>query len=360
MKKVLTIFLLVLLLLSVNFNLVYATEEDSDGTQDAKYGIDFSNAKMKTESVTKNMYNLVFSDVKFDEELSNNGALYYMITDTNSEPTYDSNKVKEVNKSENNSSATIYEFEQWFELKQDIYLWIFEVPYTGNQTPKLVYHSKIEKPELKQYTDLYNLTMTNYNGNQILFTMPWHKNTKRSINIKIGEIKDDSLLLSIKNKESNAFAKLLDYGKKGTNSVLTQTVTSTDGDQGYKTDTAFDIYSKINDKSYYYLYTYIDDENGKYIPLEGITLAQASKHTNDEKAWFMFFYGDDNFNWKDFNTQPSSATNQTTNQAPADNTIANTRIPNAGVNKIVVSIITILTITSVAIFSELKKYKDID
>ena len=74
----------------------------------------------------------------------------------------------------------------------------------------------------------------------------------------------------------------------------------------------------------------------------------------------MFFYGDDNFNWKDFNTQPSSATNQTTNQAPADNTIANTRIPNAGVNKIVVSIITILTITSVAIFSELKKYKDID
>ena len=356
MKKVLAIFLLFLFLFSASYNFVYATEESGE----IVYGTDFTNANYKVESDSKTTYSLVISGIKYDSDLSKIGSLKFMVTDTNQEPDFEDNN-EYVTTHVDKGEAIISSFEKYLELKQDIYLWVFEIPYKDNTKTKLMYSSKIEKPELKKYTDIYYSTMVTYNDVQILMNAPWHSDTERNIKIKIGEIKDDSILLSIKNKESNCFEKLLEYGKKGTNSIFDQTVKSTKGLSGYKTESPVSLYDKLTDKKYYYLYTYVDDGDGKYLPIEGITLAQASKYTDSDKSWFMFFYGDDNFNWKDFNTQSTNQSAQKTNQTtPTDNTITRERIPDAGANKIVVSLIIILTITSVAILSELKKYKGID
>jgi len=56
--------------------------------------------------------------------------------------------------------------------------------------------------------------------------------------------------------------------------------------------------SGIKDGEYYFLYVKTDDENGKYVSNEAVTLAQAS--VIDSSKWWMFFYGSSDFKWADF------------------------------------------------------------
>lgn len=69
--------------------------------------------------------------------------------------------------------------------------------------------------------------------------------------------------------------------------------------------------------TYYFLYVQADDETGKYIKQESVTLVQANV-VGDK--WFMFFYG---FKQADFG------------EVSTDDTIAKEKLPHAGIHTII-------------------------
>ena len=82
----------------------------------------------------------------------------------------------------------------------------------------------------------------------------------RKINVKIGKVTDKSILRAIKNGETDCLQKLLDYAKNA-DSIYTGTV---------PLGRAESITNKLNlvNDEYYYVYMVLDDENGKYFPVE--------------------------------------------------------------------------------------------
>ena len=78
----------------------------------------------------------------------------------------------------------------------------------------------------------------------------------------------------------------------------------------------------MQDDAYYFLYIKADDENGKNISQEAVTLAQASVF---DIEWYMFFYGSSDFKWGDFGQVSTDS----------DDTIAKVELPHAGLNTII-------------------------
>ena len=98
----------------------------------------------------------------------------------------------------------------------------------------------------------------------------------------------------------------------------------------------------LENEAYYYLYIKTDDENGKYTSNEAVTLARASVH--DAEKWFMFFYGSSDFKWANFgNTE-------------VDNTVAPDRLPQAGVNSILVVVTSVIAVGGIITYRKYKKY----
>lgn len=119
----------------------------------------------------------------------------------------------------------------------------------------------------------------------------------------------------------------------------------------------------IDNNKYYYLYVKLDDENGKYYPVEATTIALGSKSDNG-KEFYLFFLGDKDFKWNlsnSINTGniPSTPT-KPTSTTKKDTTVAKTSIPFAG-NKALILIIVGITLIILAIIGKVQynKYKDI-
>lgn len=104
----------------------------------------------------------------------------------------------------------------------------------------------------------------------------------------------------------------------------------------------------LQNDGYYYLYIKTDDENGKYISNEAVTLAQARIHDN---GWGLFFYGSSDFKWADFGNIAESGD---------DDSIAPGKIPHAGSETIKCIGIGIIVVSVGAIFySKYKRYQGI-
>lgn len=113
-------------------------------------------------------------------------------------------------------------------------------------------------------------------------------NTDRNLVYKIGKVTDNSILKSIKNKESNAFDKLLSYAKND-NSGITGNIKTSD----YQNTISLSDSITINDGVYYYGYYYTDDE---YYPVYDIDLLQGYvSPTSDEKL--LYSVKQYNFKW---------------------------------------------------------------
>ena len=158
----------------------------------------------------------------------------------------------------------------------------------------------------------------------------------RKIHIRIGKISNDTVLKDIYNKKSNAFENLLNYSKTATafyDKVLnsnTDAYISAGGIKLSEANPMFDISNIIKD-DYYFLYAVVEDENGKYVKTEGVTLARASKSSLDKNAYSLFFYGSDNFTWKTFGGNSNNSTPSNT-QGNSDPTVARQSLPNTGVS----------------------------
>lgn len=176
-----------------------------------------------------------------------------------------------------------------FEKTGDIYLYVCEeqISYdSGEIEHKFLLSSKIERPAQKNFgSRMKAYFFSDYTST--FLNEPHDSNNNRNINLKIGRITDNSILLSIKNNEKNALSKLLSYAKSA-ESIYTGKIALG------KSET---ITTNINIEhgSYYYVYMVLDDENGTYYPVEDVSLYQGLVGETVGKN--LFDYLDDQFKW---------------------------------------------------------------
>ena len=308
MKKTIAIFTLIVLILCVfsTYVSVFAADEDITWT-------DFSNAKCEIEYGSAGMDKLSFTDVN----LNNNSHYYYYITkDNTTRPEFDIDEKEDNHEFFSTINPYIYLSDN-LELNQDCYLWVVEHRFYAsniNNYKFVIEGKKIERNGYNKDNALFKYLYMAYDKDEILLqNIAWGNHT-RKINLKIGKVSDSTILNNIKNKSNNAFSDLMNYAKTSTSTVYNnQVVSSKDSSsylKGYETTSNYDgttieIPMSSLENGYYYVYISLDDENGKYYPVEGVTIAQTTVLKN-RNTWSMFGYGFDDFSWDDTSGDSSS------------------------------------------------------
>ena len=88
----------------------------------------------------------------------------------------------------------------------------------------------------------------------------------------------------------------MEYAENDSNPLYDE-VKSPTYSNGYAQDGEIIAGSKLSDNAFYYLYAELDDEDGKYIPLKSVTLAQADVYPDQDYSWYLFFYGSKELNF---------------------------------------------------------------
>ena len=324
---------------------------------------DFSNAKVKTEQLSdvRNYKFTISNVIPKDKHI-----YYYAVGEGTTKPSF-STSLQQLKY--DNTKKCLYsgnEISKYLELGSNQYVYVYEQYLNDNseQVDKLVLDKiKLDKPAQKKYTDAFYATFigrtssSSNNDVQILFNTPWGDNTVRKIHLRIGKISNDTILKDIYDKKSNAFENLLSYSKTATafyDKVLnsnTDAFTAAGGIKLSESSPMFDISNIIKD-DYYFLYAVVEDENGRFVKTEGVTLARASKSSSDSNAYSLFFYGANNFTWKTFGGNNNSTPSNT--QGNSDPTVSRQSLPNTGVSFAI--LISIIIISSIGVYFY-KQYK---
>lgn len=388
-KRIYLFLILPIILLLISTK-VFAAEGDETITK-----ADFTNSNFQLVK-DRNFYGLEVSNItlpnKADGEPVNVNIIY---TIGNTEPDF-SLQYKESRSGSYNAETKKIVFpnaETILQLKGDAYFWIYQLDDTKvNGT--LVYSNKLERPEDKRYGDIFDEdTSVNASITRFYINAPMQNWLNRKAQFRIGEITDNSILLAIKNNDTeNGYKKLLEYGK--TSASIYEEVL-----EGSPNFTAsLKLQDSIKSNKYYFIYVKFDDENGKYNPIEGITVAQSVKN---ETSWTLVLNRETKFNWNDLeepdvppvtpddtnkedednNTKPEKPTDQnkneninnTTNEKENENeninnninetkkenvdkTVSPTPIPKAGKDIIIFGLVIVLSITSMILYCLNKKY----
>ncbi len=329
------------------------TEEPSDDWTD------FSNSKYELVKDGRSGALLEISEVNYKEDSSY--RLY--ITSSNTKPdisSLDSSEkillMKEKNKLVGVESSKIA---GKVELNQDLYATVVERNIKGKE--RIVsYGNKLTRFAEPKYSDAFFATFMTSDIDQIVTNFTHSGENNRKIEVRIGKITDTSILNKLKKQDSTGFLELMKFAKSST-AVYDKTLNA-DTDDWYaieyntgKTGNSIIDLKGLENDGYYYLYIKTDDENGKYISNEAVTLAQAIVHDNGK--WAFFFYGSSDFKWADFGSLPNDESAIT---GGVDNTIAPTVLPKAGLEKIIFVGIGIMIIASGIIsYRKYKKYQGI-
>lgn len=338
---------------------------------------DFSKAKY--ELLFDLDTDLKISGINPKDDIRN--TYYYIITSSNTKPnisynTYggvDTEATNEINYLNVNSDDNyLYSrtLDKYVELNQDLHLWVIqdvaledtyynnEGNYITHSTKFVVEGQKLTRPTLPQL----NLILKSFNiGNwesdtnsdaftYINFRFP-SATENRKFRIKIGLVTDNSILQKIQKGDYSGITELLEYAKNN-KAIYTADLTTTSENYFRSEQALFDGTKLLQDDAYYFIYVEFDDENGKYYPIEGVTLGQAYISEVNSNNWDLYAYTSEDFNWNDL-----SSTSTNTNNT--DTTIAKDKLPNTGTMSILVVSIIILVIATV--FFKIKKdnYKGI-
>lgn len=352
---------------------------------------DFSNAK----------YDIVFEHENTNLKISgiipkglDYCTYYYMITSSATKPTLSSYKdviivedsefehnIFEVNTKENYiyfDDGTDRKLDSYLELNQDLYLWVIQqvefAPYTtedgmriGEATKFVVEGKKLERPQLKLNQIISGVILsddlTSLGVNYPMVT------ENRKCTVKIGKVTDYELLKKIQNNDYTGTTDLLNYAKN--NQAIHESVVLLDKEGRYNVEKElFNGNTLLTNNAYYYVYMALDDEDGKYYPVEGISLGQAYLPDKSE-YWSLVIHGDDGFKWEHLNDSAikipdenkeneTNGENQTTvpSVEKNDQTTSGTKIPHAG-EKTIIPVILIIILASIVSHKKLKKFKDI-
>lgn len=260
------------------------------------------------------------------------------------------------------------EVARYVELNQDLYANIIEEK-VGEYKEVISYGNKLTRFSEPKYSDAFFATFMAYSSDQIVTNFTHHKSNNRKMQIKVGKITNTSILQKIKDKNTSGFTDLLKFAKS--NSGIYNKTVNADKDTSYAieynagrdaaTENSVINLKGLKSKEYYFLYVKTDDENGKYISSEAVTLAQAD--VNNDGKWWMFFYGSSDFKWTDFknesnNSKPDVEADPSEieeDDNDDDETTVPTKLPNTGAE--IMTFIAIILVISIGGFVAYKKYK---
>ena len=275
------------------------------------------------------------------------------------------------------------ELSKYAELNQDLYLWVIEQTpleqgyidedgHSVNVATKFVVEAeKLNRASLPPLNlilqSFYIGSWTNSSSNDtekftfINFNFP-SVVENRKFTLKIGKVTDNTILTKIKNNDYTGITDLLSYAKSN-KGVYTKELTTTRIAYYKSNDALFEGRSLLEHKAYYFIYVEFDDENGKYYPIEGVTLGQAYISSISD-VWNLNAYTSSNFKWDNLTTtytQKDSKTEEpTTTKETDDTTIKQQKLPQTGTD--VVAIATIMIVISgigIVFYRKYKSYKDI-
>lgn len=242
-----------------------------------------------------------------------------------------------------------------YELNKDVYCYIIEEKDGKYGTP---YKTKL--PRLNQHSLGNRIIGFFDNPHTAIHFKEANRVEGRNIKIKVGRVTDNNILLSIKNKESNCLQKLLEYAKSS-ESIYTGTIPL-----GLK-EKSITTGMNLTNKAYYYVYMIMDDENGKYYPVEDISLYQADIVGDGTEIKDLLNYLDDKFKWNIENakTPTTNSTSQTNtvkssnNSNTPDTTKATGKLPKTGLGIGLISLIIVTISGLIFTYFKYNNLKDI-
>mgnify|MGYP004616976131 CR=1 FL=1 len=349
---------------------------------DAPAYTDFKDAKYET-SLNSYKENLKISAVSAKDN-SLQTSYYYMITSNSEKPELNltkngridmdamKGKIDYLSVNANENYLYTRNLAQYSELNQDLYLWVIQeeslsaayYDTNGNcilkSTKFVVENKKIERTSLPPLNLILQTFSIGYWGSSdsnddtiketlIRFNFPTAVEN-RNFTLKIGKITDNEILIKIKNNDYAGITDLLSYAKNNA-AVYTKQLTTTSEAYFRSKEALFDGRNLLENKAYYFIYVEFDDENGKYYPIEGVTLGQAYLSTLSD-SWNLWAYTSDKFQWENLSPTYTSST--------GDSTTAPGFLPRTGKNVIIIlSIVSAIFIIGTLFYKKYNNYKDI-
>ena len=248
------------------------------------------------------------------------------------------------------------------ELNQDVYVTIMEKARSSSGVEAYGIgkaNVKLAKFAEPKYSDAFFATYVSKDSTQIVTNFTHAKVNARKMQIKIGQITDNSILQKIKNQDTTGFADLLKYARSNSGIYNQKLNANADNDISYNhafDGQQIDLTGKLNNNSYYYLYVSLDDENGKYIPAECVTLALSNDMAADAKLWNLFFYGSSDFKWADFGTTGGDTPTQPSQPSQSGTEYPGGSLPQTGVTLTIVFATLGVVIIAIVFAKKIKKY----
>ena len=243
--------------------------------------------------------------------------------------------------------------DSYVEFNKDIYVSIVEKGETSSNV--IEYGISVKRFEEPKYADAFYATFMSSDLDQIVTNFTHASENNRKIQIKVGKITDKSILQKIKNQDSSGFSNLLDYAKSSVavyNQILDANQNSSsisyNAGNGQTTGNAVIDLKGLENGEYYYVYVKTDDENGKYISNEAVTLGRADIFLNN--AWSIQFYGSSSFKWADFGNIDTSTEKKDTT------TVTQKQLPYTGSTMIIFASILVVLVSGVIAYKKYRKY----
>lgn len=300
---------------------------------------DMSNVSFKI--VKENSYYYIcVSGLQYKE----NHSYYFLVSNSNVRPTGDNVRTFNVIPDTNRS----YSISSYIELSGDIYVWFYEEYYSdGRQTKEHFSTVKLERPALNSVgSRMHAYFFNEYTSTYI--NEFYSSVDSRTLKIKIGYVNDINILKNIRDKKANCLVDLLNYAKNADSVYVAQVPLG----QSDSITSGFDI----KNKEYFYVYMELDDENGKYSPLEDVSLYQGCVSESVGKN--LFDYLSDSFKWELDEGGSSSGEPNPGTVTPTDPTQATTPLPDTGKELLIAILVSFIAIGAGS-YIIYRKYKDV-
>lgn len=325
------------------------TDNSSSNTTNNTESTDFSNVKISFKNTGAKSfvnYSLKFENVTFKDKeyfvyLSHNKTKPEIKNDATGKPSNaDGTIISATGK--NNAIYSDEKLHKVLEEYGDIYVSVVEYDAKTKKEEMVLTSKKVTRPSLNSLGQRLKIYMFADETSFFVYDNKYD-GIERNVKLKVGKVTDNSILKSIKNGDADCLNKLNEYAKKD-NGIYSKTfkISKNTNNLG-----AFTQDMKLKNKEYYYVYTYLEDENNKYVGIEDISLCQA---LSTSKGYTLIDYLSDQFKWNISDNKSNNA---------KDNTTANKIIPFTGTSiTLIMSVIFLLAVT-ITCYIKNKKYKDI-
>ena len=225
-------------------------------------------------------------------------------------------------------------------------------------TKELVAPSKISKPALEALGNRIKATVHDASsslGTYFAVNEPTSA-TQKTGKVVIGKITDDSILANFRNNTSNKYQKLLEYAKGKPNNIKESAIDFSDrngsgGTNGFARNLNAGMLD-LQDNAYYYVYSILEGNNGKYITVEDVDICQATANSSVKTLISATDFGQGS------NTDDGNGVSLN-GGLEKDPTTSNGKLPQTGMSNAVtagIAATVLLTIVSYVVYS---KNKDI-